>query len=83
MNEISVKKNNLAVFLCGGSGTRMRGSVADKILAPLAGTPARSSDGVFREAVVEPAQNLASIEEAAILVPVMSDVLEVSASAEN
>lgn len=52
-------------------------------IGSLAGTPARSSDGVFREAVVEPAQNLASIEEAAILVPVMSDVLEVPASAEN
>ena len=31
---------HIAVFLCGGSGARMRGSVADKILAPLAGTPA-------------------------------------------
>ena len=34
------EKKALAVFLCGGSGTRMRGRVADKILAPLAGTPA-------------------------------------------
>ncbi len=52
-------------------------------IGSLAGTPARSADGVFREAVVEPAQNLASIEEAAILVPVMPDVLEVPASAGN
>ncbi len=58
MNEISVKKNNLAVFLCGGSGTRMRGSVADKILAPLAGTPALAHSlrafehsGIFARAV--------------------------------
>ena len=34
------KKNACAIFLCGGSGSRMRGSVADKIFAPLAGTPA-------------------------------------------
>lgn len=31
---------HIAVFLCGGSGTRMRGCVADKIFAPIAGTPA-------------------------------------------
>lgn len=30
----------IAIFLCGGSGSRMRGSVEDKILAPIAGTPA-------------------------------------------
>lgn len=34
------KIKHIAVFLCGGSGTRMRGCVADKIFAPLAGTPA-------------------------------------------
>lgn len=34
------ESNALAVFLCGGSGSRMRGCVSDKILAPLAGTPA-------------------------------------------
>lgn len=45
-------------------------------IGSLAGTPARSEDGVFREAVVEPSQNLASVEEAAILVPVNPDVLE-------
>lgn len=32
--------NAVAIFLCGGRGTRMRGSVADKIFAPLAGIPA-------------------------------------------
>lgn len=45
-------------------------------IGSLAGMPARSEDGVFREAVVEPSQNLASVEEAAILVPVNPDVLE-------
>lgn len=28
-----------AILLCGGSGTRMSGTVADKVLAPLAGRP--------------------------------------------
>lgn len=28
---------NSAIFLCAGSGTRMRGQVADKVLAPLGG----------------------------------------------
>ncbi len=57
MNDFLPKKNNLAVFLCGGSGTRMRGHVADKILAPLAGTPALAhslrafeSAGIFSRA---------------------------------
>ncbi len=49
-------------------------------IGSLAGPPARSEDGVFREAVVEPAQNLSSVEEAAILVPVNPDVLEAPAS---
>ncbi|MEO0794401.1 MAG: 2-C-methyl-D-erythritol 4-phosphate cytidylyltransferase [Verrucomicrobiota bacterium] len=31
--------SNAAILLCGGSGTRMRGQVADKVLAPLAGKP--------------------------------------------
>jgi len=30
---------NAAILLCAGSGTRMRGRVADKVLAPLAGRP--------------------------------------------
>jgi len=38
--EIKKKASAIAIFLCGGSGTRMRGSVADKIFAPIAGTPA-------------------------------------------
>ena len=52
------KKNACAIFLCGGSGSRMRGSVADKIFAPLAGTPALAfslrafeAAGIFARAV--------------------------------
>jgi len=30
---------NAAILLCAGSGTRMRGQVADKVLAPLGGRP--------------------------------------------
>ncbi len=52
-------------------------------IGSLAGTPARSEDGVFREAVVELAQNLASIEEASILVPVAPDVPGTPVPAEN
>lgn len=33
------EKKACAVFLAGGSGSRMRGVVSDKIFAPLAGTP--------------------------------------------
>lgn len=36
----SMQKNAVAVFLCGGSGSRMRGCVADKIFAVLNGIPA-------------------------------------------
>lgn len=46
------------IFLCGGSGTRMRGSVPDKIFAPLAGTPALARElrafeaaGIFARAI--------------------------------
>ena len=52
------KKNACAIFLCGGSGSRMRGSVADKIFASLAGTPALAfslrafeAAGIFARAV--------------------------------
>lgn len=31
--------SNAAIFLCAGSGTRMRGQVDDKVLTPLAGKP--------------------------------------------
>lgn len=48
----------VAIFLCGGRGARMRGSVPDKILAPLAGTPALAHSlrafeaaGIFSSAV--------------------------------
>lgn len=51
-------RKHVAVFLCGGSGTRMRGCVADKIFAPLAGTPALAfslrefeASGIFSHAV--------------------------------
>ncbi|WP_309399394.1 IspD/TarI family cytidylyltransferase [Cerasicoccus maritimus] len=30
---------NAAIFLCAGSGTRMRGQVSDKVLTPLGGKP--------------------------------------------
>lgn len=33
------KMANAAIFLCGGSGTRMRGQVADKVLTSLGGKP--------------------------------------------
>jgi len=39
-SEIKKNASAVAIFLCGGSGTRMRGSIADKIFAPIAGTPA-------------------------------------------
>lgn len=49
---------HIAIFLCGGNGTRMRGCVADKIFAPLAGTPALAfslsefeTAGIFSHAV--------------------------------
>lgn len=49
---------HIAIFLCGGSGTRMRGCVSDKIFAPLAGTPALAfslrefeTSGIFSRAV--------------------------------
>lgn len=42
----------------------------------LSGTPTASSDGIFREVPVELVQRLASIEEAAILVPVDPGVLK-------
>lgn len=48
----------VAIFLCGGRGARMRGSVPDKILAPLAGTPvlahslrAFEAAGIFTRAI--------------------------------
>lgn len=51
-------KNNCVVFLAGGSGTRMRGVVDDKIFAPLAGKPvlahavlAFAESALFRTAV--------------------------------
>ena len=35
----SAKSGNAAVILAGGSGSRMRGTVADKVLEPLGGMP--------------------------------------------
>lgn len=46
----------------------------------LAGTPRLSTDGIFLEAAVELPQTLASMEEAAILVPLNPDVLEMPVS---
>lgn len=46
----------------------------------LAGTPRLSSDGIFWEASVELPQTLASMEEAAILIPLNPDVLEMPIS---
>ena len=37
--KTSKKSGNAAVILAGGSGSRMRGTVADKVLEPLAGMP--------------------------------------------
>ena len=37
--KLSKKSGNAAVILAGGSGSRMRGTVADKVLEPLAGMP--------------------------------------------
>lgn len=48
-------------------------------IGSVAGTAARSGDGIFREADVALSQDLASIEEAAILVPVIPDVSETPA----
>ncbi|MDR2844634.1 MAG: 2-C-methyl-D-erythritol 4-phosphate cytidylyltransferase [Puniceicoccales bacterium] len=45
--------NSIAIFLAGGSGSRMRGAVRDKILEPLAGVPVIAhSVRAFREAGV-------------------------------
>jgi len=50
---------NAAIFLCAGSGTRMRGQVADKVLAPLGGKPvfwrslrAFADSGLIEHAIV-------------------------------
>lgn len=54
----SSSKRHVAIFLCGGRGARMRGCVADKIFAPIAGTPALAyslkafeAAGIFSRAV--------------------------------
>lgn len=51
--------SNAVIFLCGGSGTRMRGRVADKVLAPLGGqtvfrhsVQAFAASGLIGQAVV-------------------------------
>lgn len=56
--ELCAGARFVAVFLCGGRGTRMRGCTADKILAPLAGAPvltyplrAFEAAGIFSGAV--------------------------------
>lgn len=44
---------NAAIFLCAGSGNRMRGTVEDKVLVPLAGQPVLChSLNAFRESGV-------------------------------
>lgn len=55
---MNFEKKHVAIFLCGGRGTRMRGRVEDKILAPIAGTPALAYSlrafedaGIFARAV--------------------------------
>ncbi|WOO41396.1 2-C-methyl-D-erythritol 4-phosphate cytidylyltransferase [Rubellicoccus peritrichatus] len=47
--------SNAAIFLCAGSGTRMRGQVDDKVLTPLAGKPTiiHSLDAFRESGIVE------------------------------
>lgn len=58
MKSDKSQPENIALFLCGGRGSRMRGCVSDKIFAPLAGTPALAyslktfeAAGIFARAV--------------------------------
>ncbi len=81
----SPKAHNGALFLCGGSGSRMAGQVDDKILAPLGGKPVfRHSLDAFRASGLVRALTIVYRDDAqkealsTLLVEAKADELEVS-----